>query len=113
MKNIIEFHDGEEIIVSASKAEFDGQLSEGVIKAANILLDKTVKISAEEISFKNGEISEAKGVARITSCEECEGKEPDWYLSASSAKRDSENFNIVYKDVTVRVKAYPLPTFPI
>ena len=32
------------------------------------------------------------------------GGRTDWYLSASSARRDSENSNIVYKDVTVRVK---------
>ena len=48
----------------------------------------------------------------MTSCDECEGKEPNWYLSASSANRDSENSNIVYKDVTVRVKGLPIAYIP-
>ena len=48
----------------------------------------------------------------MTSCDECEGKEPNWHLSASSANRDSENFNIVYKDVTVRVKGLPIAYIP-
>ena len=37
--------------------------------------------------------------------------ETNWYLSASSA-RDSENSNIVYKDVTVRVKGLPIAYIP-
>ena len=48
----------------------------------------------------------------MTSCNECEGKEPNWYLSASSAERDSDNFNIIYKDVTVRVKGLPIAYIP-
>ena len=48
----------------------------------------------------------------MTSCDECEGKQPNWYLSASSAKRDSENSNIIYKDVTVRVKGLPIAYIP-
>ena len=36
----------------------------------------------------------------------------NWYLSASSAKRDIENSNIVYKDVTVRVKGLPIVYIP-
>ena len=48
----------------------------------------------------------------MTSCQECEGKDPNWYLSASSAERDFENANIVYKDVFVRVKGLPLAYIP-
>ena len=48
----------------------------------------------------------------MTSCNECEGKELNWYLSASSGKIDSENSNIIYKDVTVRVKGIPVAYIP-
>ena len=44
--------------------------------------------------------------------EECEGKDPNWYLSSSSAKRDFENSNIIYKDVIVRVKGLPIAYIP-
>ena len=40
------------------------------------------------------------------------GERTELVLSASSAKRDSENFNIIYKDVTVRVKGLPIAYIP-
>ena len=39
-------------------------------------------------------------------------KEPKWYLTASSAKRDFENSNIIYRDVSVRVKGIPIVYLP-
>ena len=90
---ISEFYDGQEIVFSALEADINGELSEGIIKAAQLLIDETIKIRAEEVRLKNGEISDAKGISRVTSCEECEGKDPKWYLTASSAKRDFENFH--------------------
>ena len=93
---ISEFSDGQEIVFSALEADINEELSVGIIKAARLLLDETIKIRAEEVRLKNGEISDAKGISRVTSCEECEGKDPKWYLTASSAKRDFENLNIVY-----------------
>ena len=53
-----------------------------------------------------------KGISRVTSCEECEGKELNWYLTASSANRDIQNANIVYKDVTIRVRGLPILHIP-
>ena len=109
---IREFYDGKAIVFSASEADINGELSDGIIKAARLLLDETIKIRAEEVRLKNGEISDAKRISRVTSCEECEGENPKWYLTASSAKRDFENFNIVYRDVTVRVKGLPIAYLP-
>ena len=111
-ENIYEFHDGKEIKFSATEAEINAELSEGIIIAAKLLLDETIKIRAEEVKFKNTEISEAKSISRITSCDECEGKEPKWYLTASSAKRDFENSNIIYRNVSVRVKGIPIVFLP-
>ena len=65
-----------------------------------------------EVRLKDGQISSVSEISRVTSCDECDGKQPNWYLSASSAK-ENENYNIIYKDVTVRVKGLPLPTFLI
>ena len=66
---ISEFSDGQEIVFSALEADVNGELSEGIIKAARPLLDETIKIRAEKVRLKNGEISEAKGISRVT-CEE-------------------------------------------
>ena len=100
------------ISLSAREAVISSDLSEGIISAANLLLDKSIKIQTGEIRLKDGQISSISEISRVTSCDECDGKEPNWYLSASSAKRDSESSNIVYKDVTVRVKGLPIAYIP-
>ena len=109
---IQEFQDGTAISLSAKEAVISSDLSEGIISAANLLLDKSIKIQTGEVSLKDGQISSVSGISQVTSCDECEEKGPNWYLSASSAKRDSENSNIVYKDVTVRVKGLPVAYIP-
>ena len=106
------FQDGKVISLSAAEALISSDLSSGIINAANLLIDETIKIQTEEVKLKNGRIYSAEGISRVTSCEECEGGEPNWYLSASSAQRDTENLNIVYKDVTVRVKGVPIAYIP-
>ena len=109
---IQDFQDGKAISLSASEAVISSDLSEGIISAANLILDKSIKIQTGEVRLKGGQISSVSEIFRVTSCKECEGKEPNWYLSASSAKRDAENFNIVYKDVTVRVRGLPIAYIP-
>lgn len=109
---IKDFDDGNTISLSAEEAVISSDLSEGIISAANLLIDKSIKMQTGEVRLKEGQISSVSEISRVTSCEECEGKEPNWYLSASSAKRDSENSNIVYKDVTVRVKGFPIAYIP-
>ena len=107
-----DFYDGKAIKFSAEEAVISSDLSEGIIHTANLLIDDAIKIQTDEVKLKSGEISSASGISRVTSCEECEGKEPNWYLSASSAERDVENSNIVYKNVTVRVKGLPVAYIP-
>ena len=109
---IQDLQDGNAISLSASEAVISSDLSEGIISAANLILDKTIKIQTGEVRLKEGQISSVSQIYKVTSCDECEGKEPNWYLSASSAKRDSENSNIIYKDVTVRVKGLPVAYIP-
>ena len=111
-EEVKEFYDGKAIRFSADKAELDRGLSEGIISAANLILDEKIKIRADEVRVKDGEISSAKLISRVTSCEICEDEEPNWYLTASSAERDIENLNIVYRNVTVRVRGFPVAYVP-
>ena len=112
LEEITEFRDDGVTQFSAKSGQLDADLEEGIITAAKIILNEQIKIYADTFNLKNGTIDEVKGIWRVTSCDECEGKEPNWYLSASSAKRDLENSNIVYKDVTVRVKGLPIAYIP-
>ena len=98
--------------MSAENAVISSDLSDGIISTANLILDQSIKIKTDEVLLKKGKVSSVSGISRVTSCEECEGKEPNWYLSASSAKRDSDNSNIVYKNVTIRVMGLPIAYIP-
>ena len=112
LTDIQEFYDGNTIRLVADEADLNSDLSEGIIRTATLLLEETIKIQTNEVRFKDGEIYSAEGISRVTSCDECEGKQPNWYLTASSAKRDVENSNIVYKNVTVRLKGLPVAYIP-
>ena len=107
-----DFYDGKAISLSAEEAVISSDFSKGIISTANLLIDDAIRIQSEEVSLLNGEIYSANGISKVTSCEECEGKDPNWYLSASSAKRDIENSNIVYKNVVVRMKSLPVAYIP-
>ena len=112
LTDLEEFHDGRAIKISSKEALISSDLSEGIIRSASILIDDAIKIRTGEVSLSDGKISNAKGISRVTSCKECEGKDPKWFLTASSAKRDNENSNIIYKNVTVRVKGFPVAYIP-
>ena len=73
------------------------ELTAGIITAANILIDEIIKVKAEQVKFKDGGIESATNIDRVTSCEECEGKFPNWYFSASSAKE-------ILKTLTLYIK---------
>ena len=68
------FQDGNAISLSASAAAISSDLSEGIISAANLILDKTIYIQTGEVLLKDGKISSVSEVSRVTSCDECEGK---------------------------------------
>ncbi len=110
--NLHDFFDGKAIKLSAKEAIISDDLSKGIIRAANLIIDDAIKIQAEEVKLSDGEVFSAKGISRVTSCEECEEKEPKWHLTASSAQRDIENSNVVYKNVTVRIKNLPIAYIP-
>ena len=110
--DIKEFGRGKSIRLTAEEAIISNDFSEGIIRTANLLLDDAIKIQTDKVRLRNGEILSAEGVSRVTSCKECDGRQPKWHLTASSAKRDSENSNIVYKNVTVRVRGFPIAYVP-
>ena len=48
----------------------------------------------------------------LTTCEVCDFTEPKWYFTASSATSDIENSNIIYRDVTLRIRGFPIGYLP-
>ena len=110
--DIKEFFDGNTVEIAAQNAVLSSDLSEGIITAANVLIDETLRFRAQKIELKNSTIKKAQEIDRITSCEDCENGFPLWHFTASSARNDVENKNIVYRNVTLRVRGLPIGYIP-
>ena len=79
--DIIEFSDGKSLRIAGDSAILSDDLSAGIINAAQVLIDDTVRIRSEEIKLKNSTVERAENIDRITSCEECESGFPLWHFS--------------------------------
>jgi lipopolysaccharide assembly outer membrane protein LptD (OstA) len=79
---IQDFQDGKAINLSAAEAVISSDLSKGIISAANLILDETIKIQTGEVRLKYGQIASVSGISSVTSCDQCEGKAPkfQYYL---------------------------------
>ena len=110
--DIKEFFDGNTVEIAAQNAVLSSDLSEGIITAANVLIDETLRFRAQKIELKNSTIKKAQEIDRITSCKDCENGFPLWHFTASSARNDVENKNIVYRNVTLRVRGLPIGYIP-
>ena len=111
-QNIEEFFDGKSLKLAGKDAILSDDLSSGIINAAQVLIDDTLRIRAKGIEIKNGTVHQVESIDRITSCEECENGFPFWYFTASSATNNIENQNIVYRDATLRVRGVPIGYIP-
>lgn len=111
-QDIIEFTDGKSLRLAGKDAVLSDDLSTGIINAAQVLIDDTIRIRAEEIKLKNGVVERAENINRVTSCDECETGYPLWHFTASSAVNDEQNQNIIYRNVTMKVRGLPVAYIP-
>ena len=63
---IQEFQDGNAISLSAEEAVISSDLSMGIIKAANLLIDDSIKIQSDEVILKDNQISSVSGAVSYT-----------------------------------------------
>ena len=109
---ITEFFDGNSLKLAAENAVLSDDLSAGIINAAQVLIDNTIRMRAEKVELSNSTVERAENIDRITSCEECESGLPLWYFTASSATNDVQNQNIIYRNVTLRLSGIPIGFIP-
>ena len=113
LENIKEFKIKDNVFILSERGEIDANLQNGIISAAEILLDNKLKIEANKINIDDGKLKSFHGISKITSCDQCHEKEPLWQFSASSAKRDFGNSDITYRNVKFKVKGIPVAYIPI
>ena len=111
-EGITDFYDGKSLKLTGKDALLSNDLSSGIINAAQVLIDDTIRLRAEQIKLKNSTLERVENISRITSCKECESRLPLWYFTASSATNGVQNQNIIYRDVTLRVSGFPIGYTP-
>ena len=112
LRGISEFTDSVSLKMSASNAVFYPSAQIGTVYRAKINLDNSIRMHAEEVMVGKDGVESLTGITRVTSCKECKNKKLPWHLSASSAVRDTENLNVVYKDVKLHAKGLRIGYIP-
>lgn len=112
VENITIFLEGQNTKILGSGGQLGLEMRAGLIQAANILVDEKLKISASEVYMDGGEVDRASNIWRVTTCKECEAKQPLWHFSARSADRNADRSEIMYKNVVLKVKGVPVAFTP-
>ena len=112
VENAIIFLEGQNTKIVGDEGQLGLEMRSGLIKAANVLVDEKLKISASEVFMDGGEVDRANNIWRVTTCKECEGKQPLWHFSARSADRNVDRSEIMYKYVVLKVKGVPVAFTP-
>ena len=110
--DVQEYFDGKSLKMSSEMSEISSDFSTGILSAVKILIDEKLSIHASSVSLHNGEVKSFNGISRVTTCTECSSKKPFWSFTASSAERDLKNKNIVYRNVSLEIKGFPVAWVP-
>ena len=78
-ENVTIFLEGQNTKILGDQGQLGLEMRAGLIQAANILVDEKLKISANEVFMDGGEVDRANNIWRVTTCKECEGKQPVSY----------------------------------
>ena len=105
---IKEYFDGEKLSIKAKTADITWDLQNGIIKSAEILIDKKIKLIGETVELESGDISKVSNIVSVTTCETCNNETPLWHFSAKSAKRHPNIKQSTYYDVILHLKGLPI-----
>ena len=99
-------------IFLAEFAELSGDLQEGILRSARLVLDRQLQIAASEIDRSEGRYTQAyQSVA--SSCEVCEDNPtPLWEIRARRIVHDSETRTLWFEGAQFRAIGVPIAYFP-
>ncbi len=89
-------------------AELDRDLRNGIVRAANLIVEQQLQMQAEILRRKNGQNTKLE-VIRATACTSCESPAPIWEIRARSGEIDKERKQIHFKNAHLSI--FGLPVF--
>ncbi len=104
--------DGQYTIVLADEGQLDGDLRNGILTGARLVMDDQLQLAANQISRTDGRYSQLYKAA-VTSCQVCkEGDPPLWQIRARRVIHDAETRQIFLEGAQFRVGRVPIAYFP-
>lgn len=99
-------------VLTASFAELDRDLSDGVLRSARMVLDQQLQLAANEISRVGGRYTRLDRVV-ASSCEVCAANPtPLWEIRADSVIHDTEARQLFFSNAQVRISGFPVFYLP-
>lgn len=99
-------------ILTASSAELDRDLREGVLRSARVVLDQQLQMAANEIARVGDRYTRLDRVV-ASSCEVCSTRQtPVWEIRARSVVHDQEERQLYFTGAQMRVAGLPVLYFP-
>ncbi len=104
--------DGEEILILANSAQMDGDLRNGILRGARMVLNQQVQLAAAEINRVDGRYTQLyKTVA--SSCQVCANNPvPLWQIRARRIIHDQLERQLYFDDAVLQIAGVPVFYLP-
>lgn len=108
----IRIRDGNGDVILADQAELSGDLSEGILTSARLVLDQQLQLAAAELVRVSGRYTALNRVA-ASSCKICPGSStPLWEIRARRVVHDQEERQLYFENAQFRIAGVPVFYIP-
>ncbi len=108
----ITLDDGEDVLIVADTAELDGDLQDGILQSARLVLDQQLQLAAAQIARVGGRYTQLSNTV-ASSCEICAANPiPTWEIRARRVIHDQQDRLLYFDNATFRLFGVPVAYFP-
>jgi LPS-assembly protein len=106
---VIRLADG--TLLTASRADLDPQLENGILLGARIVLDQQLQLVANQIDRQEGRYSQLYNTA-VTACRVCGDRPPLWEIRAERVIHDDIERQLYFENASLRIRGLPVLWVP-
>jgi LPS-assembly protein len=108
----IVLQEGDDTIILADAAQLDGDLRNGILTGARLILNQQLQLAAVQIDRVDGRYSQLYKTA-VTSCKICNnGEAPLWQIRAKRVVHDQLEQQLYFDEAQFRIKNVPVFYLP-
>ena len=103
--------DADGTVFTATQAELDPQLENGILLGARLVLDRQLQLAAAQIDRAEGRYLQLYRTV-ATSCQVCGDRAPLWEIRAERVIHDEEAQQLYFRNAQFRVRGLPIAWIP-